>query len=165
MRKPTRQSLGFICCCSRLSSLLNRTSTWYCYTGTCWLIQPRASSLLGCWTSILGWRRPVVCWRTQRAYVSEGLSPVPMKLARRIKAGEFVDFRVYLYGHVCDVCDVYTDHEALQTLLNTPHPSGKLACRGLALQELNLWIHYRPGRKNQNADALSRVPIDSQLEK
>ena len=38
-------------------------------------------------------------------------------------------FRVYLYGHACDV---YTDHEALQALLNTPHPSGKLAHWGLA---------------------------------
>lgn len=33
-------------------------------------------------------------------------------------------FKVYLYGHVCDM---YTDHEALQALLNTSHPSGKLA--------------------------------------
>ena len=40
-------------------------------------------------------------------------------------------FRVYLYGHPCDV---YTDHEVLQALLNTPHPSRKLARWG--------W-HYR----------------------
>ena len=41
---------------------------------------------------------------------------------------------VYLYRHKCDV---YTDHEALLSLLNTPHPSGKLARWGLALQELD----------------------------
>ena len=64
-------------------------------------------------------------------------------------------FRHYLYGHQCDV---YTDHEALKSLLNTPHPSGKLARWGLALQEVDLTIHYRPGRKNGNADALSRSP-------
>ena len=64
-------------------------------------------------------------------------------------------FRPYLYGQTCDV---YTDHEALRSLLNTPHPSGKLARWGLALQEVNLTIHYRPGRKNANADALSRSP-------
>ena len=40
-------------------------------------------------------------------------------------------FRTYLYGYKCDV---YTDHEVLKTLLNTPHPSGKLARWGLALQ-------------------------------
>ena len=33
-------------------------------------------------------------------------------------------FCVYFYGHKCDV---YTDHEALLSLLNTPHPSEKLA--------------------------------------
>ena len=62
-------------------------------------------------------------------------------------------FRVYLYGHRCEV---YTDHEALLSLLNTPHPSGKLARWGLALQELDLSIHYRPGKLNQSADSLSR---------
>ena len=54
-------------------------------------------------------------------------------------------FRHYLYGYHCDV---YTDHEALKSLLNTPHPSGKLARWGLALQEVDLSIFYRPGKKN-----------------
>jgi hypothetical protein len=39
--------------------------------------------------------------------------------------------RAYLFGHSCVV---YTDHEALKFLLNTPQPSGKLARWGLALQ-------------------------------
>ena len=64
-------------------------------------------------------------------------------------------FRPYLYGHQCDV---YTDHDALKSLLNTPQPSGKLARWGMAIQELDLHIHYRPGKKNANADALSRAP-------
>ena len=64
-------------------------------------------------------------------------------------------FDTYLYGHRCDV---FTDHEAIKALLNTPHPSGKLARWGLSLQELDLHIHYRPGPKNRNADALSRCP-------
>ena len=65
-------------------------------------------------------------------------------------------FLPYLYSHCCDV---YTDHEALKSLLNTPHPSGKLAHWGMAIQELDWHIHYRPGRKHQNADALSRGPL------
>ena len=65
-------------------------------------------------------------------------------------------FRQYLYGHTCHV---YTDHEALKSLLNTPHPSGKLARWGLTLQELDLTIHYCPGKKNTKADALSRYPV------
>lgn len=66
-------------------------------------------------------------------------------------------FRQYLYGHRCQV---FTDHEALKALLNTPHPSGKLARWGLVIQEMDLVINYRPGKKNGKADALSRYPID-----
>ena len=69
-------------------------------------------------------------------------------------------FRPYLYGHACKV---YTDHEALKSLLNTPHPSGKLARWGLAIQELDLEICYRPGRANQAADALSRQTLASDV--
>ena len=65
-------------------------------------------------------------------------------------------FRSYLYGHRCDV---YTDHEALKSLLNTPQPSGRLARWGMALQELDIHIHYRPGKVNTNADALSHGAI------
>ena len=68
-------------------------------------------------------------------------------------------FHPYLYGHKCLVI---TDHEALKSLLNTPHPSGKLARWGLAIQELDLVIQYRPGKKNQSADALPRMPAISQ---
>ena len=68
-------------------------------------------------------------------------------------------FRPYLYGHKCLVI---TDHEALKSLLNTPHPSGKLARWGLAIQELDLTIKYRPGKNNQSADALSRMPLQIQ---
>ena len=68
-------------------------------------------------------------------------------------------FRPYLYGHSCDV---FTDHQALKSLLNTPQPSGKLARWGMAIQELNLNILHRSGRTNANADALSRCPLPLQ---
>ena len=67
-------------------------------------------------------------------------------------------FRTYLYGHSCDVI---TNHEALQALLNMPHPSGKLARWGLALQELDLNIHYHPGRLIDRADALSHASLET----
>ena len=70
-------------------------------------------------------------------------------------------FRHYIYGHQCTV---YTDHEALKSLLNTPQPSGKLARWGMALQELDLDIQYRPGKTNSRADALSRHPVPLQPE-
>ena len=69
-------------------------------------------------------------------------------------------FHPYIYGHRCEV---FTDHEALKSLLHTPHPSGKLARWGLALQELDLEIRYRPLRKNGNADDLSRSPVAGSL--
>ena len=65
-------------------------------------------------------------------------------------------FHHYLYGHACTV---YTDHEALKSLLNTPHPSGKLARWGMALQELDLTIEYRPGKRNARVDAPSCYPV------
>ena len=68
--------------------------------------------------------------------------------------------RTYLYGHPCDV---YTDHEALQALLNT-HPSGKLARWGMALQEMDLHLQYRPGKTNQNADTLPCKTLTCHLE-
>ena len=70
-------------------------------------------------------------------------------------------FRPYLYGHRCTV---FTDHEALKSLLNTPQPSGKLARWGMALQELNLTIEHRSGKHNANADALSRHPLPESID-
>ena len=65
-------------------------------------------------------------------------------------------FRPYLYGHQCDV---FTDHVALKSLLCTPQPSWKPAQWGMAIQELDLHIHHRSGKKNTNADALSRYSV------
>ena len=56
----------------------------------------------------------------------------------------------------------FTSMGASVMSLPPPHPSEKLACWGLALQELDLQIHYRPGKKNMNADALSRAPTQSE---
>ena len=65
-------------------------------------------------------------------------------------------FRAYLLGNKCRV---YTDHAPVRSLLNTRHPSGKLARWSESIAELDLEILYKPGRKNANADALSRSPI------
>ena len=68
-------------------------------------------------------------------------------------------FRHYFYSHRCTV---YTDHEALKSLLNTLQPSRKLARWGLALQEVELDIQFRLGKKNSRADTLSRHPVPPQ---
>jgi hypothetical protein len=65
-------------------------------------------------------------------------------------------FRPYLLGHCCEVI---TDHAACVSLLNTAHPSPKLARWAMCIQELNLKINHRPGKSNLVADALSRNPV------
>ena len=74
--------------------------------------------------------------------------------------GTLQRFRAYLLGHTTKV---YTVHAALKALWNTPHPSGKLARWGMAIQEIAPEIRYRCGRKNGYADALSRAPVDTTL--
>ena len=66
-------------------------------------------------------------------------------------------FRAYLLDHKCVV---YTDHAACTSLLNTPHPSAKLARWAMIVQEMDLEIKHRAGKGNTNADALSRNPVD-----
>ncbi len=62
-------------------------------------------------------------------------------------------FKTYVYGQRCTI---YTDHQALQSLMTIKEPQGRLARWQLALQDLNLEFKYRPGRKNEKADFLSR---------
>lgn len=52
--------------------------------------------------------------------------------------------------------DVITDHSALTSLMKTKDPVGRLARWSMTLQNYDFTIHYRPGLKNRNADALSR---------
>ena len=67
-------------------------------------------------------------------------------------------FHAYAYSN--EVL-VYTDHSAVKAILETPSPNGKYArwCTkvyGSGVKQLE--IHYRPGKENANADALSRNP-------
>ena len=66
-------------------------------------------------------------------------------------------FRPYILGHPCLV---YTDHIACLSILNTTRPSGKLARWALMIQEMDLTIRHKSGKKNTNADALSCCPAD-----
>ena len=68
-------------------------------------------------------------------------------------------FHAYLYGH--DVV-VYTDHAAVQAVLETPSPNGKHSrwwskLFGAGLKTIK--ILYRAGQDNKHADALSRNPL------
>ena len=64
-------------------------------------------------------------------------------------------FRAYLLGR--KFC-LRTDHGSLTWLRNFKEPEGQLARWMERLQEYDFTISHRPGRKHQNADALSRGP-------
>ena len=68
-------------------------------------------------------------------------------------------FRPYILGYPCTV---YTDRAACLSLLSSHNPSTKLARWALTIQEMNLTIKHRSGKKNANADALSRNPTDKE---
>jgi transposase InsO family protein len=67
-------------------------------------------------------------------------------------------FRPYLYGRRFTVV---TDHKPLEWLMTKVEPSGRLARWALKIQEFDIAIGYRPGKTNQNADCLSRMPMRS----
>ena len=69
-------------------------------------------------------------------------------------------FHPYLLDHHTVV---YTNHSACLSLLNTPRPSGKLACWAMTVQEMDLTLKHRSGKQNVNADALSRNPLHKEV--
>ena len=60
---------------------------------------------------------------------------------------------VYLVGHRFHV---YSDHQALQSVMSNRCPNKRGTCWSLFLQEFDFDVVYRPGRLNGNADGLSR---------
>ena len=67
-------------------------------------------------------------------------------------------FRPYLFGKPFTIC---TDHQALTWLFKLKEPNAKLARWKLRLQEFDYKIIYKPGKRNLNADALSRIKINA----
>uniref|UniRef100_A0A090XF40 RNA-directed DNA polymerase n=2 Tax=Ixodes ricinus TaxID=34613 RepID=A0A090XF40_IXORI len=66
-------------------------------------------------------------------------------------------FRPYLFGVPFTVV---TDQSSLTWLMTVKNPNGRLIRWSLLLQEFNIALKHRPGKKNGNADALSRLPYD-----
>lgn len=65
-------------------------------------------------------------------------------------------FRPYLLGrHFL----ILSDHKPLIWSLQVKDPSSRLLRWRIKLEEYDFEIHYKPGKNNTNADALSRIPI------
>ena len=66
-------------------------------------------------------------------------------------------YRHYIYG---SHFTVYTDHNPLQFLMKIKNPNGRLTRWSMLLMEYDFTVAYKPGKKHQNADTLSRYPND-----
>ena len=68
----------------------------------------------------------------------------------------YIYFRPYLLGRNFTIV---TDHKQLTWLFSVKDPSSRLLRWRLLLEEHDYTIAYKAGKKNVNADALSRNPI------
>ncbi|CAI5726875.1 unnamed protein product [Peronospora destructor] len=67
-----------------------------------------------------------------------------------------IKFRVHLLGE--QTFALYTDHASLRTAMKSPHLSQRMARWLSFFSEYNFVAHYKPGKNNILADALSRRP-------
>jgi len=94
------------------------------------------------------------------AYASVSLKPAEQKYSTTEKEALAVvwavrQFRHYLLG---TTFEIVTDHNALRWLFTKQsNPTPRISRWITNMMEYNFIISYRPGRVNQNADALSRI--------
>ena len=67
-----------------------------------------------------------------------------------------IKFRVHILGE--RTFALYADHASLRTAMKSPHLSQRMARWLSFFSEYNFVVHYKPGKNNILADALSRRP-------
>ena len=100
------------------------------------------------------------------AYASKGLTACQKKwTATELEAGALIyaleTFRTYIMGKTTTV---RTDHSPLPWLKQHKDKSYKLTRWVLRLQEFDIDIVHKPGKKMSHVDALSRAPVTGQEE-
>jgi len=100
-------------------------------------------------------RERVVSYQSRQLKPVERNYPVHDKelLAMRYA---LIEFRVYLLGE--QTFALYTDHASPRTATKSPHLSQCMARWLSFFAEYNFVVHYKPGKSNILADALSRRP-------
>ncbi|KAF1329540.1 reverse transcriptase, partial [Globisporangium splendens] len=97
----------------------------------------------------------VVSYQSRQLRPAERNYPVHDKELLAMKYS-LVKFRVYLLGE--ERFAIYTDRASLRTAVKTPHLSQRMARWFSFFAEYNFVVHYKPGKSNILADALSRRP-------
>ena len=100
------------------------------------------------------------------AYSSKGLTPCQKKwTATELEAGALIyalePFRTYIMGKTTTV---RTDHSPLPWLKQHKDKSYKLTRWVLRLQEFDINIVHKAGKKMPHVDALSRAPVAGEEE-
>ena len=97
----------------------------------------------------------VVSYQSRQLKPAERNYPVHDKELLAMKYA-LVKLRVYLLGE--SKFAIYTDHASLRTATKSPHLSQRMARWLSFFAEYNFVVHYKPGKTNILADALSRRP-------
>ena len=67
-------------------------------------------------------------------------------------------FHSYVYGQKVTV---FSDHKPLEWIMSKASLTGRFCRWSLYLQQFYIAVKYRPGKANQNADTLSRIPVQA----
>ena len=97
----------------------------------------------------------VISYQSRQLKPAERNYPVHDKELLAMKYA-LVKFRVHLMGQ--ERFAIYTDHASLRTATKSPHLSQRMARWLSFFSEYNFVVHYKPGKNNILADALSRRP-------
>lgn len=98
-----------------------------------------------------------ICYASRTLSESEiNYSTIEKELLAIVWAAKY--FRPYLFGRKFKIV---TDHRPLTWLMSLKEPNSKLVRWRLKLEEYDYEIIYKKGKLNSNADALSRIRLDS----